>query len=170
MKIRHSTSGAPDKVEQQMTPMIDIVFQLLTFFIMSFKIATVEGDFSIKMPLAAPSQGKPDPENLLPPIQVRLTAGPDGQLTGIRMGQRALPSFAALHQEIIGIVGTESGPGTLADQSEVELDCDYDLRYENVISAITAISGYVTPDRRIVKLIEKIKFAPPRKGDAAGGL
>ena len=163
MRVRHTGSGAPDKVEQQMTPMIDIVFQLLTFFIMSFKIATVEGDFSIKMPLSAPSAGAPE-DTPLPPIRVRLTANDDGTLRGIEMGERALPSFAALHNEIIGIVGTDSGPGSLAEQAEVELDADYDLHYQNVISAVTAISGYVDPNGRIVKLIEKIKFAPPRQG------
>lgn len=35
-----------------MTPMIDIVFQLLVFFIMTFKIVSQEGDFHIKMPVA----------------------------------------------------------------------------------------------------------------------
>jgi biopolymer transport protein ExbD len=163
MKVRRTGSGAPDKVEQQMTPMIDIVFQLLTFFIMSFKIATVEGDFSIKMPLSAPSAGVPDDPSL-PPIRVRLTANADGTLASIQMGERGLPSFAALHNEIIGIVGTDSGPGSLASEAEVELDADYDLHYQNVISAVTAISGYVDPNGRIVKLIEKIKFAPPRQG------
>ena len=166
MKIRKTTAGSPDKVEQQMTPMIDIVFQLLTFFIMSFKIAEVEGDFSVKMPLAAPSAGRPD-DTLLPPIRVRLAAGADGSIASIRMADRALPNFAALHEEIIGIVGKDTGPGSLAENAEVELDCDYNLRYEFVIRAITAISGYTTPDQRIVKLIEKIKFSPPRPPGAA---
>jgi biopolymer transport protein ExbD len=161
MKIRHSTGGMPDKVEQQMTPMIDIVFQLLTFFIMTFKIATVEGDFSIKMPLAAPSQGQP--EELLPPIRIRLSAGADGGISGIRMGERSVASFDDLHKEIIGIVGTDTGPNSIAAAAEVELDVDYDLRYEYVIAAVTAVSGRVQ-NGQIIKLIEKIKFAPPRQG------
>jgi biopolymer transport protein ExbD len=164
MKVRRTGSGAPDKVEQQMTPMIDIVFQLLTFFIMSFKIAAVEGDFSIKTPLAAPSAGVPENIDSLPPIRVRLTANADGTLRGIQMGERSLPSFDELHREVMAIVGTDSGPGSLAEQAEVELDADYDLHYQNVISAVTAISGYVDPNGQIVKLIEKIKFAPPRQG------
>ena len=46
---------------------------------------------------------------------------------------------------------------------EVELDCDFDLEFKNVIAAITAISGYVSDDgHSIVTLVEKIKFAPPR--------
>jgi biopolymer transport protein ExbD len=47
MKMRKNTEA---KVEQNMTAMIDVVFQLLTFFVMSFKVAAMEGDFNIKMP------------------------------------------------------------------------------------------------------------------------
>jgi biopolymer transport protein ExbD len=159
MKIRHSTSTGPDKVEMQMTPMIDVVFQLLTFFLFSFKIATVEGDFNIKMPLAAAQQSSTPPATV-PPIQVRLTAGPDGELTGIRMGQQQLPSFEALHTQIRALLPPSPVPGA-SDGAEVELDCDYNLKYENVIQAITAVSGYVS-DQGVVRLVEKIKFAPPR--------
>jgi biopolymer transport protein ExbD len=150
-----------DKVEQQMTPMIDIVFQLLTFFVMSFKIATAEGDFNVKMPVGAPSAGSETP---LPPIRVRLLAGGNGKLAGIQLGDRPIASFADLHQEIIGIVGPNSGPGAGASEYEIELDCDYGLHYSNVVYAITAASGYMDPQRGVVRLIEKIKFAPPRKG------
>ena len=44
----------------------------------------------------------------------------------------------------------------------MELDCDYELHYEHVIAAVTAVSGYVDPNDTVVKLVEKIKFAPPR--------
>ena len=37
MKLRHTTTPMSDKVEMQMTPMIDIVFLLLIFFLFSFK-------------------------------------------------------------------------------------------------------------------------------------
>ena len=55
MKVRNQREQ--EKIEIQMTPMIDIVFQLLVFFIMTFKVVSMEGDFNIKMPLAAPSEG-----------------------------------------------------------------------------------------------------------------
>ena len=38
-----------------MTSMIDIVFLLLVFFVMTFKIVELEGDFSVRMPLAGSS-------------------------------------------------------------------------------------------------------------------
>ena len=167
MRVRNIQRLGGEEVELQMTPMIDIVFQLLVFFIMTFKIAAPEGDFNIKMPLAAPSEGIPEPDQL-PPIKVRLTARPNGALSQIRFGNRVLqdqeqrPSFPALRQAVIDMLGDEPGPGVL-ETTEVELDCDYHLRYEYVIEAITAVSGYVDPDGRVVKVVEKIKFAPPRR-------
>lgn len=161
MKIRKSAASGDNKVEMQMTPMIDIVFQLLTFFVMSFTIATQEGDFNIKMPLAASAASNPDTPPL-PPIKVRLTAAADGTLGGIRMGEQALASFKQLNEAIMGIVGTAAGPSNEESPYEVELDCDYNLRYENVVAAITAVSGHVDKQGHIVKLVEKLKFAPPK--------
>ena len=74
-----------------------------------------------------------------------------------------MSSFAQLRKRIIGLVGDDTGPGSLAASTEIELDCDYNLRFEYTINAITAVSGEVR-NGEIVKLIEKIKFAPPRAG------
>ena len=42
------------------------------------------------------------------------------------------------------------------------MNCDPELRYRYVIDAITAVTGYVNEDNQIVKLIEKVKFTPPK--------
>ena len=55
MKIRHH-SHTEDKAELQMTSMIDVVFLLLIFFVMTFKISIQEGDFNVMvMDLLGPS-------------------------------------------------------------------------------------------------------------------
>ena len=159
MKIRH-VSGA-EKIELQMTPMIDIVFQLLVFFIMTFKIVAQEGDFNIKMPLAAPNESVPNLDTL-PPMKLRLRADGNGDLAGMQLGERGFTSFQELRSHIMGLIGTNA-PGSLREAAEIELDCDYDLHYKSVIDAITAVSGYTTADGQIVKLVEKIRFAPPRE-------
>ncbi|MCA9173564.1 MAG: biopolymer transporter ExbD [Planctomycetales bacterium] len=167
MKIRHSTSSGQDKIELQMTPMIDIVFQLLVFFIMTFKIVSQEGDFNIKMPLAAPSQGAVD-ENLVPPLKIRLRADAEGGLAGITLNDQPFGNdWRKLHEYVISYIGPDRGPGSLQSTTEVELDCDYDLQYSHVVSAITSVSGYIDSNDNIVKLVEKIKFANPRP--PAGG-
>lgn len=161
MKIRKLYSSGESKVELQMTPMIDIVFQLLTFFIMTFKIATSEGDFNIKMPLAAASSGLPD-ENQVPPMKLRLVADNTGSLAAISLNDQGYRDFRQLQLQIIGVLGNERGPGSVQTNAEVELDVDYDLHYEHVIGAISAVTGYVDPQGEVVKLIEKVKFSPPR--------
>ncbi len=162
MKIRH-TGQSDQKIELQMTPMIDIVFQLLVFFIMTFKIVVQEGDFNIKMPLASPQQGVLD-ENLVPPMKLRLTADAQGNVAGIVLNEQSFSSFDELRNYIIGIVGTDSGPDSIRESAEIELDCDYRLRYEETVKAMTAVTGYRQGDE-VVKLIEKVKFAPPNNPD-----
>jgi biopolymer transport protein ExbD len=160
MAIQFKKRGLPDKIPIDMTPMIDIVFQLLTFFCMTLRISAAEGDFNIKMPLAAPRAGLPDP-NQLPPMKVRMRADDNGNLVELSLNDRSFGGperFKSLHNHIAGLVGD----GSLAASAEVELDCDYGLKYEYVIEAITAVSGTVAPDGQIIKLVEKIKFAPPR--------
>jgi hypothetical protein len=61
------------------------------------------------------------------------------------------------------MVNDAGGPGTAGDL-EIELDCDYDLNYEHVMRAITAITGYIE-NGQPHKLIERVKFTPPKKGE-----
>jgi hypothetical protein len=169
MKLRHSTGGLSEKVELQMTPMIDIVFQLLSFFIMTFQIGVAEGDFNIKMPLLAPAAGPPS-DIALPPIRVRLISDARGALAGVLLNDRTLGGrdpMDALRLEIVGILGDDRGPGSIQETAEVELACDFNLHYEHTIDAITAVSGYRDDEGGVVKLVEKIKFAPPQT--ASGG-
>ncbi len=160
MKFRHRVSEEVG-IELQMTPMIDIVFQLLVFFIMTFKIVAQEGDFNIKMPLAAPNAGAVD-DSVLPPLKLKLVADAAGNLAtdGIRLNDQIFPDFRSLHAHIRSLIGDEAGPGSVGE-AEIEIDCDYQLRYAHAIDAVTAVSGYVDPDGNVIKLIDKITFAPP---------
>ena len=163
MRIRNV--GREETIRLQMTPMIDIVFQLLVFFIMTFKIILPEGDFNILMPLAPSSEGSPDDDQPLPPMTVMLRAADDGSLASIRLNERNLGNdFAALRSMIIDLVGDESGPDGEGVTAEVEIDGDYHLKYEYTMGAVTAISGYIDPQSRtVIKLIEKIRFAPAKR-------
>lgn len=165
MKIRHSTLLGDEKIEIQMTPMIDIVFQLLVFFIMTFRIGAMEGDFNIKMPLATES-GAPDTSQI-PPMKLYLTADAGGELQyPFILNDQSFDSWPALTTYIGELIGSERGPGSVQDSAEVEIHADYNLRYEHVVSAMDSISGRIDPSTgAIIKLIEKIKFAPQASGD-----
>jgi benzoyl-CoA-dihydrodiol lyase len=70
MKVRNKEKEV--KHEVNMTSMIDIVFLLLIFFVMTFKIVELEGDFSVRMPLAGTEGGVVDDTDL--PLKLRLRA------------------------------------------------------------------------------------------------
>ena len=159
MKIRNRQPDA--KVKLQMTSMIDVVFLLLIFFILTFKIVELEGDFAIRMPLASNTAGQIDDSEL--PIKLRLVADEEGQLASIRLNDNDLGTdFDQLRAMILTIVGDNAGPSASSGGPEIEIDTDYNLRYENVVDAITAVSGYKIGNEN-VQLIQKIKFAPPRR-------
>ncbi|TWT43204.1 ExbD/TolR family protein [Botrimarina hoheduenensis] len=159
MKIRHTDRR--DRIELQMTPMIDIVFQLLVFFIMTFKIVLPEGDFNIRMPL--PASDAPAAPSELPPLKLEMLADDQGKLRELRLGNLKFDGegrFLALHQHIRGLVEDEGGPGTGVEQ-EVEINADYGLQYDFVMRAITALTGYIDPNGVPHQLIEKVRLSPP---------
>ena len=162
MKIRHTGTRNDEKVELQMTPMIDIVFQLLIFFIMTFKIVAMEGDFNIKMPSAEPAPGVPNPFTTTP-LKLILKANEDGTLKSIRINERdPFESMTELGQFIMDHYSPDS-PNASGEAVEIELDCDPHLHYGHTIDAITRISGFIDNSGKVVQLIEKIKFSPPKK-------
>ncbi|MCH7990134.1 MAG: biopolymer transporter ExbD, partial [Planctomycetes bacterium] len=115
MKFRN-TGNEVEKIEPPMAPMIDIVFQLLIFFMLTLKIIEPEGDFNINMPLGKPTQ-QVDPEDpLLPPIKVRLHANEDGSLAQIVFGSVQLGSgdeaFERLNMKILQAIGRPGDPLT----------------------------------------------------------
>jgi len=155
-------SQLSDKIDINMTPMIDVVFQLMSFFMCSLKIVAPEGDFDIRMPLGRSAAAAVDDQQV-PPLRVKLAAGADGRLASITMNGNPVNDFDDLQKKVVSLVGKGRGPDSLADKTEVELDCDYGLRYVNVVRAISAVSGTVQ-DGQIVELIKKIKFTPPKAG------
>lgn len=145
--------------------MIDVVFQLLIFFMLTLKIVEPEGDFNINMPLSAPSKSPTD-ELPIYDIKVRLHAAADGSLARLMLGERNLgngpDAFRRLNGEILKLIGGQTG-SPLRDETEVTLDADYNLDMQYTVSAISACTGRRTEDGKIVRYVENIKFAQPRK-------
>ncbi len=136
-----------------MTPMIDVVFQLLVFFLLTLKVFSPEGDFEIKMPAAA--AGESDAVAL--PVTVHLAASPDGRLAGVCWSGQEVKDFGALRRRARDLLALQPGPGS--PPPEVVLDCDSQLHYEHVIDAITALSGHRADDgRTVVCLFESIRL------------
>jgi len=161
-----------NKVKLQMTSMIDVVFLLLAFFVVTYKTPEVEGDFNIRMPVEAQSNQAPNLDEITP-VTVRLTADADGKLSGIRFGDAAVSDMNGLRGAVYRYVNRNevsyrdalAGGGTpdFRDDLEIELDCDRNLRYRHAFEAITAVTGYLNSDDQIVKMVDRVKFSPPKK-------
>ena len=164
MKLSGSLQSDNEDIKLNMTAMIDVVFQLLVFFIMTFKIVVNEGDFNVKMPLASTDPPSESIEPLKTLITVKLNAGENGNISGIDVddGLQTLNltdqnMFSELTNFVESVLANNSDPST-AEDVEVEFDIDYALKYQYTVRAIGAVSGKVLPDDSVKTLVEKIKF------------
>lgn len=145
-------------MQLQMTSMIDIVFLLLVFFVMTFKIVVPEGDFQIHM--ADNGNGPSDLEAPPEVIRVRLHAAADGSLAGIEAEQQSLGSFADLRRLVLNMTSSRAGPGAHTLAPEIEFAADPGLDYRHLMAALTAVKGYVGPRGEVIDLTERIKLLP----------
>lgn len=164
MKIRNR-NAANEKIEMQMSSMIDVVFQLLIFFMLTLKIVEAEGDFDINMPLGKPETASAIDADL-PIMRVRLIAAENGDLADLQFNKQSLgpgpQAFEELNRRIGEAVNrlNAAGPSNVEKQ-EVEIDPDYGLDYRYITEAISKCSGRLQ-DGTVIPYIRRIKFAPIR--------
>jgi biopolymer transport protein ExbD len=154
--------AGPSKVDVPMAPMIDIVFQLLIFFMLNLKIVAPEGDFNVHLPSSGQAGRPPEVSQ----IKVGLKSDREGNLVQLALGQRNLgnddAAFERLNREILQIVGRHGQP--FAKDIEVEIDADYETQYRYVVKAISRCTGRFDPEtKQMARYVEKITFAPPHQ-------
>lgn len=131
------------EVEVQITPMLDMAFQLLTFFILTYRPAPVEGQFAMNLLPPQPatkfdtpiSEGNVSESSEVPQALRTLTttlhASPSGQLASIELGEERMGDLDALRDRLAEILGDPNLP---FDQALIQVDPD--LRYEELMKVI----------------------------------
>jgi biopolymer transport protein ExbD len=128
------------KVQTDMTPMIDVVFQLMVFFLFTFKIAPVEGEIGVNMPAITAGSSASPQDVTVEKVPIKLFAGSGGVLEEVMLGDRSLGGGEKSLRALSEILKeTYSGPTGVAKDVEVEVDADRPLRYHWVIRATNAI-------------------------------
>ena len=136
-----------EKPKINMTPMIDMVFLLLMFFVLTFRIIIPEGDFNVQMsPLGQAQPLEVDTDTVL----IRLLADDAGQLAAIQLNSEGIEHFELLRQRISAISLTNP-------DLEVALFPDDHLRFEYTIRAITAVNAEIH-EGQIRRICGKIMF------------
>jgi len=133
---------APE-VELNVTAMLDMAFQLLAFFILTFKPAPIEGDVVLRMPRAAPTtvvQKAPaagadrkntNPVQGLTSLVITVLGDDNGSIQGLAIGDSqvgGLPEFATRLPTVL----KDEGSGF--DQVLVQVDSRLD--YEGLMQVI----------------------------------
>lgn len=165
--MRLNNENPTEEIKLNMTAMIDIVFQLLVFFIMTFKVVAQEGDFNIRMPLASTNANESMDDDLPEIIYVTLTAGTNGNINSISIEDGATFSDADMYDKLTKHVeGKLAGEGDpeKAKETEVEFEISPELKYSYTVKAIEHVSGRVQPNGSVKKLIQKIKFKDNSNG------
>lgn len=137
-KRKHGGSG----VELNMAAMLDMAFQLLTFFILTFRPAPVEGEVRLRLPPPQPIITKSgqtaggDANNTnaaagLETLVISAFAKPDGALGQMAIGESQIGSVAGLDRRLGEIL---SDP--VASFEQVVIQVDNRLTYEGLMQVV----------------------------------
>lgn len=138
----------PEEVQFPVTPMLDMAFQLLAFFILTFQAPSSETHVDLELPakpLALPgeSTGKAQPPparavdtDLENDLFVRATANELGDLKSLKLGEAVLNDARMLGNRLRRYVAVLDGRPL-----RVRLVADDNLRYEPAARILAAISS-----------------------------
>ncbi len=153
-----------EEIEIQITPMLDMAFQLLTFFILTYRPAPVEGQFALNL-LPAQAVAKPSevenpadsaPSDLPPALKsvtTTLKSDDSGNLASVVMGDNPVEP-TKLKDEVKRLYKDPTLP---FDQALIQVDPK--LRYSELIKVIDVFSG---------EGVTKLSFAEIGSGPAGG--
>jgi len=128
--MRRKRQRTQSDVELNLAAMLDMAFQLLTFFILTFKPAPIEGQVLLRMPPPQPvtniagEKAGADPQNTNPvqglsTLVVSALANADGSLKQMAVGETPIGGLTALERKLEDIL---RDPGSGFDQVIVQVD------------------------------------------------
>jgi biopolymer transport protein ExbD len=129
--------------------MLDMAFQLLTFFILTYAPAPVEGQYSMNLlpaapaidmnapaPVDAPPADSPDVTPLLRTLTTNVYAAPDGTLDHVTVGEIEFTTLDQLRDHLRRI---KADPSLPFDQAVIQADPS--LSYSELMRVIDVFAG-----------------------------
>jgi biopolymer transport protein ExbD len=156
-KRKRQTQG---EVELNLAAMLDMAFQLLTFFILTFKPSPIEGQVSLHLPPPQPvanvqsaQDAGADPSNTNPvaglnSLVISAYATPSGQLASMALGEGKVDNIGQLETRLRMIL---SEPGSPFDQVIIQVGST--LRYEELMRIVDICTRQLLPSgNKLTKL------------------
>lgn len=162
---KHETS---EEVELNLAAMLDMAFQLLTFFILTFRPSPVEGQIAMNLPPpVAVAQSRPMDFNQAPSdgpglpgfgtLVITVQASENGDMQSLVLGDRPLltgslspAALLLLDQELQSIFTLSGG-----SYDAIQLHISPALRYDSFLSLMDACAKQKTADGN---KLEKLSF------------
>ncbi len=145
MSLRRKRTGLPEEVPFPVTPFLDMAFQLLAFFILTFRPPSNELRLDLYLPTAAaalpqwpqatakaPSLDDPDLET---DLVVAVRANPDGSIGNLKLGDTAVTDLSSLEARLTRYRSVLSG-----QPLRIRLEAPDILRYEEAAKLIATCS------------------------------
>lgn len=167
---RRKKKKADQEVELNMAAMLDMAFQLLTFFILTFRPAPVEGQITLKLPPPQAIKNISDkpagetPSNELPPgvetLVISAFAEPNGRIAQLAIGDKPVGGLIGLANELKSVFSDPANPF-----EQVIVQVSDKLRYDELMRVIEVCAKQKHADG---KPLTKLSFveAPSGGGDA----
>jgi biopolymer transport protein ExbD len=149
---RHRKKRAHGDVELNLAAMLDMAFQLLTFFILTFKPAPVEGQINLRLPPPMPIESKgtqnvgekTDTKELpkgIKTLTISVVANERGDLASLGIGEAAVSSLAGLDAKLKAIFSDPTNPF-----DQVILQVTSGLRYDELMRVVEVCTRQTLPD------------------------
>jgi biopolymer transport protein ExbD len=143
--------------------MLDMAFQLLAFFVLTFHQSPVEGQISLRLPppqatvvvkngeAAGSDATNKNPLQGMNTLTISVSADPrSGAINGIRVGEAPVPGIAALDGKLKELFRDQGNP---FDQVILQVsDC---CRYEELMKIVDVCTHQTLPDG---KKLSKLNF------------
>ncbi len=142
---------APAEVELNMAAMLDMAFQLLAFFILTFRPSPIESQISLRMPDKAATQSagqsSDTPSTDVPglTLTVSVHATDTGEIAGIEVGPQTLGSGDPT-ETINALKATLKDALTAAEFEAIALQVADSLNYERMMQVLDACSHQTLPN------------------------
>ena len=160
MRRRRKRRGSQGDVELNLAAMLDMAFQLLAFFILTFRPAPVEGQISLRMPPAQPvtpaqstvqagdDAQNTDPVQGLNSLVISVIPNAAGAIGSMAIGESPIGTLTGLNDRLQTVL---SDPASPFDQVVVQVGSG--LHYDALMGVVDVCTRQRLPDgKRLTKL------------------
>jgi biopolymer transport protein ExbD len=160
MSRRRKRRAAQGAVELNLAAMLDMAFQLLTFFILTFRPAPIEGQISLRMPPAQPvtpvksavqagsDTANNDPVQGLNSLVISVLPDANGAIGTLAIGEGTVATLTGLDDRLKTVFGDQASPF-----DQVVIQAGSGLRYDALMHVVDVCTRQKLPSgERLSKL------------------